>query len=347
LQPGSHRQQIKEQLGVLEERLEELGSSACANERAAVAAPASLDFGTDLLFRDALEAVRDLSQLVHEQQLVKSVPANEFLLRLCGLLVQDAAAQGVEIAVSHFGEGRISLEMAEVVLGAIVTGFRASLKSLKALGRAQRAGQHLFATGSVYLEVRSTPGEVLFRLVDDGQGFSRPETRSDRRFHRLREQIALSGGWFSYRSFGKFGGLIEFKVPFAHNRLEAIVARQGGFELLIPSSCVADVVRQGDERPRLAAEEVFVLHETEGLAPGGAASPVLLKIGVADLQFWVGCEATGGPVRARRAGAESFVEEGLWLRSFGLFREGSLSRALPLLDGAALVNFHKALGGEA
>ena len=105
-----NREQIREQFGILEEQLEELG--ALAGGAISVPTPNS-----ELLLHDALEAVRELSRLVHEQQLHRSVSAHDFLLKICGILVQDASVQGVDVAVSHFGEGRISMEMAELEIG--------------------------------------------------------------------------------------------------------------------------------------------------------------------------------------------------------------------------------------
>lgn len=322
-----NRQQIREQFGILEEQLEELGSLARSPERAG-------NVGTDILLQDALEAVRELSRLVHEQQLLKSVPAHDFLLRICGLLAQDASAQGIEIAVSHYGEGRISMEMAELVLGAIVAGFRVSLRSLKGATRPVRLKHHLFPTSSIYLEVRATASEIQFRLLDDGRGFGR-DSGADRSFGKLRDHIARCGGWFGRKTFDPCGGMIEFKVPLTHNRTQAFVLRQGRFEVLIPTVCVAEVATP-DKRPADDAI-TYHLHETEGLTEGGEGSATYVRVGVADLQFWLGCDSISGPQLIRRAKADEFFEEGSWLRSLGLFHEDGTGRALPLLDGQALV----------
>lgn len=340
-----HRQLIREQLGVLEERLEELGALALANERQALERPSALSFGSDILLQEALASIRDLGQLVYEQQLFKSVSANDFLQRIVGLLVQDAAAQGCDIAVAHFGEGRISMEMAELVLGAILAGFRASLKSHKSLSRVQRHRHYLFGTGSIYVEVRATAGEILFRLTDDGQGYGkRSDLASEKHFQKLREHIARCGGWFGHSSFENFGGLIEFKVPLSHNRLEALILRQGDFEVLIPSTSVAEVLEAGELPPDDAV--VFSLDENTGLAPALEKAAVFLRIGVADLQFWISCESLGARVKARRLSAADFVEEGSWLKDLGLFRTEEHSQALPLLEGASLVQLYRECGGE-
>ncbi len=341
-----HRQLIREQLGVLEERLEELGALALSNERQALERPSHLSFGSDTLLQEALASVRDLGQLVYEQQLFKSVSANDFLQRIVGLLVQDAASQGCDIAVAHYGEGRISMEMAELVLGAILAGFRASLKSHKALTRIQRHKHHLFPVGSVYVEVRATAGEIQFRLTDDGQGFAKragSDLSSEKHFQKLREHIARCGGWFGHAAFENFGGLIEFKVPLSHNRLEALVLRRGAFEVLVPSTSVVEILEPGERAPPGAA--IFTLDEDAGLTPGGEELPVLVRVGVADLQFWIGCETLGARVKARRLSAVDFVEDGSWLKHLGLFRTEDQSRALPLLEGAELVQLYRDCGG--
>ncbi|MGZ3703882.1 MAG: hypothetical protein ACXWSD_19295, partial [Bdellovibrionota bacterium] len=240
MQTGSQRQQIRDQLGVLEERLEELGALACANERDSSQSTSGFRFGADLILQDTFESMRDLSQLVHDQQLHKSIPANDFLLRICSLMVQASHEHGVVLSISHHGEGKISLEMAELVMGAIVASFRSCLRSHRGLNRAQRNKSHLFPTGSVYLELKAGAGEVQFRLTDDGQGFG-AATAGDKRFQKLREHIADCGGWFGHKTFLPCGGMIEFKVPLAQNRTECHVLRQGEFELLVPSSCVLDI----------------------------------------------------------------------------------------------------------
>ncbi len=104
---------------MLEEQLELLGALASTNEQQAVPADVSQTFGSDLHFQDALEALRSLFRLLHEQQQQKSIPAKDFLARIIGILVQDASAQGVDLAVTQYGEGKISMDMAELVIGSI------------------------------------------------------------------------------------------------------------------------------------------------------------------------------------------------------------------------------------
>ncbi len=322
-----HRQQIREQFGILEEKLEELG------------APAD-NADPDALLREALDCLRELSRLVHEQQALKSVPTADFLLRICGLLVQEAQRQKVEIAVAHYGEGRISLEMAELVMGAVVAGFRASLQGQSAVSRAARVKALLYATGAIYLEVRATSDEIAFRLLDDGEGF---QTSDGQRFRKLREHVAKCGGWFGHRAFEKNGGMIEFKIPLSHGRSDSYVVRHGDFEALVPSSCVAEIVRASRIPGGLP---VYELNEGAGLVEGDRHCGAYVRIGVADAQFWVGCDSVEGPVRSRRLPADDFVEPGSWLRTFGIFQENGHGRALPLLDGATLLAFHPVVGGN-
>lgn len=346
MQQGTQRHQIREQLGVLEEKLEELGALAGANERHSLRTPGPVQFGSDLLLQEALDSMRMLGQLVHEQQLFKSISANDFLQRILSQLVQDAAAQGCDIAVCHYGEGKISMEMAELVMGAIVAGFRASLRSHKGLQRAGRVKKHLFPTGSIYVEVRATPGEIQFRLVDDGQGYSAHSSDlaigTEKQFEKLREHIALCGGWFGRSSFGEYGGLIEFKAPLAHNRVKTLILQQGDFEALVPSSCVAEVIERGSSAHVPEDALIFQLDEAEGVVPGNREAGMLLRLGVADLQFWLSCDGVKGEAFVRRVSASEFVEAGSWMQNLGLYaEEGGGGRALPLLEGSTLIRFHK------
>jgi len=344
------RQQIKEQLGVLEERLEQLGALICANEQQSIRAPAQILFGSDILLQEALDSMRSLGQLVHDQQLFKSVSANDFLPRIISLLVQDAANQGCEVAISHFGEGKISMEMAELVMGAIVAGFRACLRSHKGFNRAERVRHHLFPIGSIYVEVRSTPSEILFRLVDDGKGFHGSgeefSISTEKQFDKLREHIARCGGWFSRSSYGDFGGAIEFKVPLAHSRIESLILSVGRLEVLIPSSCVAEIIERGSSTAKPAqGARIFRLCEDHGVEAGDADAGVLLRVGVADFQFWLACDALKGKALVRRAPAGNLVDATSWLQNFGLFHEDDAGRALPLLEGTTLIRFYKEFTG--
>ncbi len=348
----ANRQQIREQLAFLEEKLEELGRIAGANERQSLRCPEPLEFGSEVLFKDAIESLKSLGNLVHEQQLTKSVSASDFVQKILALLIQDASAQGCEIAVSHYGEGKISMEMAELVMGAIVAGFRASLRSQKSLSRQERARLNLFSPGSIYVEVQASPSEIQFRLTDDGAGYLPGEenafpTGTDRQVDKLRDHIARCGGWFGRSSFPDFGGVIEFKVPLAHNRLDGLLVKDGEFEVLIPTTCVAERLERGQGRPPAGAL-VLRLSEGHGMVPGSCEDCVLLRIGVADVQFWIACESLGGKVLARKAQAEGFTAPDSWLQAFALFHSEGESRILPLFEGTALVRFYREnSGGQA
>jgi hypothetical protein len=308
---------------------------------------AEIEYFLEVLLQCALDSIESLDRSIREEQTFRSVAADHFLHRVVGLLVQDAARQGCEIAVSQFGEGKISLEMAELVMGAVLAGIRVTLKGQKSLSPGERVARHLFSTGTIYLELRATEAEIQFRIVDDGATRADPSAglENSAQIRKLRQHIAGGGGWFSQSVFEKQGSKIEFTVPLAQSRPQALVLRQGGFEALIPSANVAERIEAGGgELPRGAL--VLRLCESKGLVPGSANAPVRLRIGVADLQFWISCDSVSGSVKARTVPADGFVEEDSWLRSFGLFQEGGASRALPLLDGSALVRFHEILGGN-
>lgn len=350
MQPGQQRQQINEQLGLLEERLEDLGALALNNERQMLELPPVIQFGSEPLVHDAIETVRELQQLIHEQQLYKSVPAHDFLQRIAGLLIQEAVAQNCAISIGQFGEGKISMEMAELVLGAILTGFRRSVKNLKSETPEQRVKSRLFKVATLYLEVKASSTDIQFRLTDDSpnsQGSDEVDLTGDKQIHKLREHIARCGGWFGHSRFKGHGSLIEFKVPLSHSRLEALVVRQGTFEVLIPGSCVAEIVEKRSAKEMPEDSLVLCLDEEEGLLPGSADAPALLRIGVADLQFWLACDSIGRSVRTRRLSIKDFVEKGCWLQNLGTFREeGSGIRSLPLLEGPSLVQLYRRHGGS-
>jgi hypothetical protein len=207
------RQRIKDEIGALEERLELLDLTALANESYPLEGRGKYDFRSDVMLREALESLQRLQTLVQEEKLERSLEAEDFLRRIASLLVREAQTAGFEIAISTFGTGRISMEMAEVSMGAILACLRASLRSFKGMGRALRVKNHLFFTFSVYLEVRATPDEVHFRLLDDGQGYNgsfRTEFETENQFKRFRSHIYRFGGWFRRKSLPGYGGSIEF-----------------------------------------------------------------------------------------------------------------------------------------
>ncbi|MGE3261754.1 MAG: hypothetical protein AB7K68_08260 [Bacteriovoracia bacterium] len=321
------RQQIKEQLGALEEQLELLGSRART---------------------ETLEAFQSLHELIHSDSLRKSLSASDFLTRITAVLVQEASAQGYEIAVSHYGEGRISAEMVEVSMGAIMACLKASLRSFRGMGKAQRLQHHLFRTYSVYIEVRATSDGVHFRLIDDGKGYSGgfiTELDSETQFQKLRSQVAAHGGWFARHSFQNFGGAIEFKVPVPRARFECLVLRQGAVELLLPESyCTKLVNIHAEGLPCADGDIVTLLCATEGLrvpAEGENIAPVYaVQVSVADFQFWILCESAAARVKTRRYSCADFLEEGTWFENLGLYPSSGALNALPLLEGENLMRLY-------
>ena len=121
--------------------------------------------------------------------------------------------------------------------------------------------------------------------------------------------------------------------------------RQGNYQALIPSSCVAEVAERGGATKVPADALVLRLCSRNGVEPGDRDAPVLLRVGVADLQFWLACDAVDSKALARRAPAAEFVEEGSWLQCLGIFQENGDSRALPLLEGTTLIRFYKENSG--
>jgi hypothetical protein len=343
------RQQIKDQMGVLEEQIELLGSVASLNEQGALATPQTFTFGSEVVLQQALGTLHSLFHLAQEQQNLKSVPAADFLAKIISILVQDAAAQGFDIAVTQYGTGKISMEMAELVLGAIIAGIRASLKSFRGTTRADRLQHFLFPTFSFYLEVKATPEEIQFRLVDDGPGYVGQldaELASEKQFQKLRQHIARSGGWFSRTVLQPVGGLIEFKVPLPRSRFETLQLRNEDCDLLLPSSCVVDII-EGADASRLPKKVLLTSFDgANGLRPTDKVASVLIRIGVADVQFWITCDSIVSRPRSRRVPGTDLVSEDSWFTYFGLFHEGCVPRILPLLEGDALIRFHTSTGGK-
>lgn len=339
------RQKIRDQIGTLEEQLELLDVVSLANETFSISETGSYDFREESMVRQSIDSLQQLKDLVQEQNLRKSIAAKDFLKRVTGVLVREAHEAGYELAISTHGSGRISLEMVEVSMGAIVACLRASLKSFKGMGKALRVKHRLFTTFSVYLEVKASPTEIYFRLLDDAQGYSgtfRTEFETENHFRKIRSHIANFGGWFRRKSLAEYGGVIEFKASLPLSRFECVRVRGGTSEFLLPASCVME---QGVAPPnaRVARPE-----ESAGLVvdAGGSAAAAAVKVAVADFQFWIQCDSIGEAVKARRESAVGFVEEGSWFKNFGVYQEAGQARLLPLMEGEALMNFHLAAWGS-
>jgi hypothetical protein len=335
------RQRIKDEIGALEERLELLDqivhSLDCSSR-------AGLEGGGPYpgrMAREALDSLRRLQGLVQEEKFERSIEAEDFLRRVTSILVRESQSAGFEIAISTYGTGRISLEMVEVSMGAILACLRASLKSFKGMGRALRVKNRLFYTFSVYLEVRATPDEVHFRLLDDGQGYNgsfRTEFETEHQFRRIRNHISRFGGWFRRKSLAGYGGNIEFKAALPLSRFDSFLLKSGNTEVLLPHGCVIEVAKNES----LPGARVAFLDESAGLtleSPAGM-NTTAVKVAVADFQFWIVCESATVVPKTRRISGEGLIDRSAWFQGFGVFHEGAAPRVAPLLEGEMLMNFH-------
>jgi hypothetical protein len=345
------RQRIRDQIGALEEQLEQLHEISLANGEALLQRRDDFNFQEDIIVGDAQAAVRGLQDLLQEQSLEKSIPAQDFLKRVVAILLREASAAGHEVALTTFGTGRISLDMVEISMGAIMACLRSSIRGLGETSQSQRIARQLFRTFSINLEIRATADEVYFRVADDGRGLNQPfpdEFEGETQFQKIRTHISRFGGWFRRRTLAPCGGMIEFKIPMARGRFDCLLLKGSGFEILVPNSCVAEI-RQGENFPAGVSGRLLVasLHEAHGLTKvvESGRYTVAVRVAVADFQFWIRCEGFGDRVRARRNSAEGFIEPGTWLKNFGIFQDLGVAKVLPLLEGEAMMSFHLENGG--
>lgn len=345
------RQRIRDQIGALEEQLEQLRDISFSNGIFPVSKNSDFNFGEDLLLESAIQSLGALRGTLQEQSLEKSIPAREFLKKIVSILIREANANGSEVSVSIFGTGRISVDMVEVSMAAIMACLRASIKSFKSSSRSLREENYLFDTFSVYLEMRASPEEVHFRLTDDGRGYSgdfRAEFESEKHFQKMRTHISRFGGWFRRQSLRGYGGSIEFKIPLASGRFDCVTIKGNGFEFLLPSSCVAEI-RHGEVLPKAVTNGalIAVLDENLGLRleREDDVHAATVRVAVADFQFWIRCQSAGARVKTRSYPSDNLVDDQSWLRNFGIFYEKGTAKVLPLLEGEALMNFHLENGG--
>jgi len=345
------RQRVRDQIGALEEQLERLREISLSNGESLLTRTDNFNFQEDIVVGEAQATVRGLQDLLQEQSLEKSIPAQDFLKRVVAILLREAAAAGHNVALTTFGTGRISLDMVEISMGAIMACLRASIRGFSEVSQTQRAARQLFRTFSINLEIRATGDEVYFRVADDGRGLNdafNGEFETEKHFQKIRTHISRFGGWFRRQTLSPYGGMIEFKIPMARGRFDCLLLKGSGFEILVPNSCVAEI-RQGENFPAGVSGRLLVasLNEAHGLTKvvEGGRYTVAVRVAVADFQFWIRCEGFGERVRARKNSAEGFTEAGTWLKNFGIYHDSGVAKVLPLLEGEAMMNFQLENGG--
>ena len=193
------RQRVRDQIGALEEQLERLREISLSNGESLLTRTDNFNFQEDIVVGEAQATVRGLQDLLQEQSLEKSIPAQDFLKRVVAILLREAAAAGHNVALTTFGTGRISLDMVEISMGAIMACLRASIRGFSEVSQTQRAARQLFRTFSINLEIPATGDEVYFRVADDGRGLTdafNGEFETEKHFQKIRTHISRFGGWF-------------------------------------------------------------------------------------------------------------------------------------------------------
>ncbi len=342
------RERIREQLGYFEEQLERLDSVALSNESFPIDDTSRYQFDESILIEEMKRSFHELANLVQEETLrQKSLSANDFLGRVIRCLIQQAEGMGYQLAISQYGEGRVSLEMVELSMSAILSCIGASLRSYKGMSRAHRMKNKLYVPYSVHLEIIASLEEIHFRLVDDGQGYSgslRAQFDAEKHFKGIRSEIGKSGGWFKRKSFEEYGGSIEFKMPLKRARFESWLLNCHDGEVLVPAHCVSENL-EGKNLPPEEKDEIYArLSANQGLIACTREeilkSKSAVRMGVADFRLWVACESADKKTQSRRHSADGFVAQDSWYEQFGIYHERGDGRALPLLDADVLLRFH-------
>jgi hypothetical protein len=339
------RQRIRDQIGALEEQLELLDH--CSQKSSLGSLQGSRDpfFDEEKLLSEAKRSVAELKELFREQSLQKSVPAQDFLKRVTSILIREASAAGYKhLSVGTFGTGRISLDMVEASMSAILACLRLSLSGFSGMDLGRRAKLRLFPSYSFYLEAHGGSDEVRFILMDDGQG--KPQGGAREGFQqKIRALISRQGGWFRRRALARYGGQVELRIPLASPRFDCLVLQSGKTEVLLRASCVAEILEDGGRAQRKQdGRFVACLDETHGLAPaeeaeGSSAPPVAVRVAVADFEFWIRCDSIKARVKSRKHPSDGFVDHGSWITSFGIFQTNGANGLLPLLEGENLMRF--------
>lgn len=341
------REQIREQFSLLEEQLERLLSLSAPS--LAKSREHELDVGEeDLLLGRVKKIFDDLHGLVREETLKqKSLSAHDFTQKLIRMLILEANQKKFKIAVAYHCSGRISMEMVEVSMAAILSSFKASLRSYSGHTQEKRTKLNLSETYSFYLELHGHSDEFHFRMTDDGAGFDQNHSHSveiEANFSKVRASLAKCGGWFNRKSFVGYGGQIEFKVPLPRTRQEVSILKRDGFELLIPCFFVVESTNDLSKIPQDGISHIGILDPDHGILPYQGSlqglNSMAVRVGVADFEAWIICDYVSERLKSRKYDAREFLESGSWLSYLGLCVRNGMSLSLPLLDGDALMQFY-------
>lgn len=339
------KEKIREQLSVLEERLEQLEGFFLSPENYS---PEKIS-----QFKNAKNTFSELQGLVQDEALrQRSIPTEQFVRKILPFLIHEANGKGYEINVGYYAEGKISMEMVEISMNAILTCIKSSLKCYQGMSRAHRIQKRLFQPFSFFLDVRADISEIKFSLIDDSFGYKssfNTGIESEKLFKSMRTHMASHDGWFGNQSFQRYGGVIQFRIPQQRTRFDCILLQGIDCEVLLPSSCVIEQIPAKNLDSKNTNLKVFLLQENGGLDLKESIGPefqsyTAIKIGVADFQFWILCKKILQTVRARRLAGSDFLDPSAWFRDFGVFLQDSSEVLIPLVDGSVLMDFYQKWG---
>ena len=353
---------ISEDFGKLEERLEQLQTLASMNDQAVISAGNYNHTYTEVL-REIRGEVAELQEKVFERVLnSKSIDARDFLNKIVKHLIDESRDLGLDIAISVHGKGRVPMHLIEIALSSILACVKLSVESFRKQSGVDRIIKNLFPTCSFQLEIAASTSEMHFKILHDGEAFSSDAVGAwTETVRAIRENVARAGGWFSFHGLDSYGGRVEFKIPVARTRHSGFILRSGSFEMIVPSSCVAETFQELEAAKIIDGNGMFYYGERaivcfltadQGVEPIDKLSISRLEgakavlLGAADFQFMVLCDDFQVINKVRAVDDRDLLDSGAWFRKFGVFQEGATSRLLPMMDGGVLVNFHKQIGSK-
>jgi hypothetical protein len=353
---------ISDDFGKLEERLERLETLASLNDQTVVSGTGIYDHTYAEVLREVRTELAELQEKVFERVLSsKSIEAKDFLTKIVKNLIEESRGLGLDIAVSVHGKGRVPMHLIEMALSSILACVRVSVESFRRQSGVDRIMKNLFPTCSFQMEIIAGSTEIHFRILHDGDGFSKDAIGNWMDTIRsIRENVAKTGGWFNFHRFENYGGSVEFKIPVTRTRFPGYIIRTGSFEAIVPASCVADTLQEissdsltlkrgeyfYNDRAAvgfLSSSSGFEVLTIEGLPRTEGMKAILL--GAADFQFLILCDDFQLVEKIRSVEDEDLLDKASWFSRFGVFHEGIGSRLVPLMDGETLVHFHKQIGG--
>lgn len=352
------KETLREKFGSLEEQLEKLTWFARQNDLALLDESVSYhaDFGQRLM--DVQKLTREIKEGVAEElSSQRTISTENLLTKIVCFALEEAAKKNIDLALNTRAGGKISMHNAELIMGAMIPAVRMSIQGLALESAEKRKKKMLFGSATISLELREESDGIFFSLHDDGPGF-----RTNRAARVIREYISKHAGWCAFKSFDKYGGRLELRLPVAQVRIEGLALQFNGVSLALPKSCVREVEAtyllksveridgyycvkyKGEYVPLCEVDLSSGLRPIEQWNPEDAST--LCILGAADFMFGVLNITSSQAKHLKLMECQSWLTPTQWFSQLCVYRDDEQDILLPYVDGSTLMQVYRQYWGS-